>query len=105
MPQFVFYNEPGNFTIGIVEVAKHPHPGHAGRHTGGLPALFNQLDAEPAFFDIALFLDNPDIIRTGGNAIFTPDAFILVHQADVAVGLEGLHVVEVEAVEHLHRTG
>jgi hypothetical protein len=42
--------------------------------------LLNKFDTKPTFFDIALFFDDPDIIRAGGNAIFATDALILIHQ-------------------------
>jgi hypothetical protein len=51
--------------------------------------LLNQFDAKPTFFDIALFLDDPDIIRAGCNAIFAPDAFILIHQDHAILSLVG----------------
>jgi hypothetical protein len=73
-------NIPGNFTIGIVNVSKHADPGHAGCHASWLFPFLNEFDAETAFFDIALFLYDPHIVRTGGNAIFTTDTFLLIHQ-------------------------
>jgi hypothetical protein len=51
--------------------------------------LFNKFDTEPALFDIALFFDNPDIIRASGNAIFTADTSVLVYQNDSIFPLMG----------------
>ena len=73
-------NKPGNLTLRIIEVAKHSHPCHAGCHAGRFPAVDNEFDAKPAFFDVALFFDDPDIVGTGGNTIFAADAFVLVDQ-------------------------
>jgi hypothetical protein len=42
--------------------------------------LLNKFDAEAAFFNIALFPDNPDIIRAGRNAIFATNAVIFINQ-------------------------
>jgi hypothetical protein len=78
--QLILNDKFGDLTIGIVEVPEHPDSRHTGSHTGRLPALLNKFDTKPTFFDIALFFDDPDIIRAGGNAIFATDAFIFVNQ-------------------------
>jgi hypothetical protein len=63
----------------VIEVTKHSYPRHTGCHTCWFLALLNKFDAEPAFFDIALFFDDPDIIRTSGDAILTTDALVFVY--------------------------
>jgi len=70
----------GNLAIGIIEVTKHPHPCHAGRHAGRFFTLLDKFDAEPAFLNITFFFDDPHVIRTGRNAIFATNAFIFIHQ-------------------------
>lgn len=75
-------NKPGNLTVGIVKISKHADPGHASGHAGWLFSLVEKFDAEAALFNVTLFFNNPDIIGTGRNAIFTPDTFIRVHQND-----------------------
>jgi hypothetical protein len=69
----------GDFTIGIIEVSEHPDPCHTGRHAGWLFTFLNKFDAETTFLNKAFFFNNSDIIRTGGNAIFTANALILIH--------------------------
>jgi hypothetical protein len=78
--QLIFDNILGDFTIGIIEVSEHPDPCHTGRHASRLLALLNEFDAEAALLDIAFLFNDPNIIRTSGDAIFTADAFILIHQ-------------------------
>jgi hypothetical protein len=85
--QFVYDDVFRNFAIRIVKVSKHPDSCHTSRHTGRLFTFLNELDAKPAFLNIALFLDNSDIVGAGSNTIFTADAFILVHQGHAILSL------------------
>jgi hypothetical protein len=78
--QFIFDNVLGDFTVWVIEVPEHPNPCHAGRHTGWFLTLLYKFDTKTTFFNVTLFFDNPDIIRTGGNAIFAANALILVHE-------------------------
>jgi hypothetical protein len=70
----------GDFTVWVIEVPEHPNPCHAGRHTGWFLTLLYKFDTKSTFFNITLFFDNPDIVGTSGNAIFTANALILIHQ-------------------------
>jgi hypothetical protein len=85
----MFDNISGNFTIGIIQVPKHSDTGHTGCHASRLLAFLNKFDTETALFDITLFLNDPDIIRTGGNAIFATYAFIFVNQNHSIFSLMG----------------
>jgi hypothetical protein len=78
-----------DLTFGIIQITEHPNPCHACRHAGWLLALLNKFDTKPTFFDVALFFDNPHIVRTGSNAIFATDAFILIDQNDSIFSLMG----------------
>jgi hypothetical protein len=78
--QFIFDNVLGDFTVWVIEVPEHPNPCHTGRHTGWFLTLLYKFDTKSTFFNITLFFDNPDIVGTGGNAIFTANALILIHQ-------------------------
>jgi hypothetical protein len=78
-----------NFAIGIIQVPKHSDPGHTGCHASRLLAFLNKFDTETALFDITFLLDDPDIIRTGGNAIFAADAFVFVNQNHSIFSLMG----------------
>jgi len=85
----MFDDELGNFAIWIVKVAKHPDPCHTGRHAGRLLPFLDKFDTKTTFFDITLFLDNPDIVRAGSNTIFAANAFILIYQHDPIFPLMG----------------
>jgi hypothetical protein len=76
----MFDNVLADFTVWVIEVPEHPNPCHAGRHTGWFLTLLYKFDTKSTFFNITLFFDNPDIVGTGGNAIFTANALILIHQ-------------------------
>jgi hypothetical protein len=76
-----------DLAIGVVEITKHPHPCHAGRHACRPFSLFHEFDAEPAFFNISLFLDDPHIVGTGHNAVLAADAFVFVNQDDAILPL------------------
>jgi len=85
----MFDNIFGNLTIGIVKVSKHPHPGHTGGHAGWLFPLLHKLDAETTFLDVTLFLNDPDIIGTGSDAIFTANAPIFIDEHHSVLSLMG----------------
>jgi hypothetical protein len=82
LAQLVFLQIPGNFAVGIIQIAENPHSGQASRHAGRLFSFFHELYAEAALLDIAFFFDDPDMIRAGHDAIAAPDAPLPVHQDD-----------------------
>lgn len=105
----MFDNIPGDLAVGVIQIPKHPHPGHTGRHAGRFFSFFNKLNAETAFLDVTLFFNDPNIVGTGRNAILTADAFIFVNQDDSIFSFMGgprgtdLHAGRVVAVLALNR--
>jgi hypothetical protein len=87
--QFIFDNITRYLTVWVIEVTKHPNPCHTGRHTGRFFTLLNKFNAETTFLNITFFFNNPDIIRTSGNAIFATYAFILIHKNHSIFSLVG----------------
>jgi len=87
--QLIFNDVSGDLTIGIIEISEHSDPCHTGRHTGRFFTLFHELDTETALFDITFLLNDPDIIRTSRDTIFTADTLILIHQDDAILPLMG----------------
>src|SRR4030042_4922140 len=85
----MFDDELRNFAIWIVKIAKHPDPCHTGRHAGRFLPFLDKFDTKTTFFNVALFLDNPDIVGAGSNTIFTANAFILIYQYDPVFPLMG----------------
>ena len=85
----MFDDELRNFAIWIVKIAKHPDSCHTGRHAGRFLPFLDKFDTKPTFFDVALSLDNPDIVGAGSNTIFTTDALILIHQNHSIFSLMG----------------
>jgi hypothetical protein len=76
----MFDDLPGDFAIGVIQVPKFPNPGHAGCHAGRFFPFLNKIQTKAAFFDIALFLNDPNVIRAGHNAIFAANALIRIYE-------------------------
>jgi hypothetical protein len=85
----MFDDELRNFAIWIVKIAKHPDSCHTGRHAGRFLPFLDKFDTKPTFFDITLFLDNPDIVGAGSNTIFTTDAAMFIDDDDAIFPLPG----------------
>jgi hypothetical protein len=79
---FMFNDLPGDLAVGIIQVSKFTDASHTGCNAGRFFSFFNKTQTKAAFFDIALFLNNPDVIGTGHNAILTADALIRVYKDD-----------------------
>lgn len=78
----MFDDESGNLAIGIVKIAEHPDPCHTGGHAGRFFPLLDKFDTKPTFLNIALFLDNPDMVRAGSDTVFAANAFVFIDQHD-----------------------
>jgi hypothetical protein len=78
-----------NLATRIIEVPEHPDAGHAGCHASGFFTLLDKFDTEPALLNITLFLDDPHIVRAGGNAVLAANALVLVDQNNAVAPLVG----------------
>lgn len=78
-----------NLAIWIVKIPEHPDSCHTGRHAGRFLPFLDKFDTELTFFNVALFLDNPDIIGAGSNTILAANAFILIDQHHPVFSLMG----------------
>jgi hypothetical protein len=76
-----------NFTVRVIEVSEDPDSGHTSSHTGRFLPFFDELDAEAALLDVALFLDDPHVVRASGDAVFAADAIVLIDQNDAVLSL------------------
>jgi hypothetical protein len=83
----MFDDELGNFAIGVIKITKHPDSCHAGRHAGRFLPFFDKFDTESTFFNVALFLDDSDIVGAGRNTIFTANTLVFIDQHNAVFSL------------------